>query len=270
MEQGLKAFLVVFISVFGLIAAIFIAVLWDYIYYPIIGFKAEHAAVVYMKSEDFLIESVAYSKQFGEDKGKYLVTAHPATRPQLKFYVSVSQDFKVDEHSFKESKWRYDTIKEYAPLISQLSPGFDCYAVNINIPKELLDKFSAETQYKDIRKLHEHATEEYLFMGMAVDPYFTEQRALEYGYLVTEFMKQRALKDASMEIIFYPKSFIESLGNDIRKNDVFTMQSDTMNSKFYREALPFKIQFDTRTGKTKTTLDLIKSPEDMKPFLTKK
>lgn len=100
-------------------------------------------------------------------------------------------------------------------------------------------------------------------MAVLIDRDFSEQRALKYGYRVVEFMKKRGLKDAAIEINFYPRSLIESLVEKKPKFDVFDFRSE-----FFNETLPYRIDFDTRNKRiTKIGLDEIKSPEDLKPFL---
>lgn len=265
MKTVLVTVLVVVLSIIGFCAAVLASPFGDYIYYPLIENKVEKKAIAYLKSssqEDFVIDDVTYSKPFGEDKGKFFITAHTTAKPEIELFMNVNQDLSMDQESFKESKWRYDTILEYVPLIDEISPGFSSYAVNMYIPEELFENYPIETKYGEIRKLHEKVTEEYLFMGTLVDSDFTEQRALEYGYHVVEFMKRRDLKDAAIEINFYQQGLKERLGENERKISIFKLQH-----QFINDALPYRIEFDTRFGKTKTALDEIKSPDDLKPFL---
>lgn len=213
----------------GLFTVGLAALLWDYIYYPLIESKAEERATAYLKAsfpEDIVIDEVTYSKPFGDDEGKYFITAHPMAKPEIELSMNVFQNLSVDEKSFKESKWRYDTILEYVPLINEMSPSFSLYAVNMFIPAELLNNYPIDTKYGDIRKLHENVTEEYLFMGVLIDRDYSEQRALEYGYRVVEFMKKRGLKDAAIEINFYPRSIMERLVEKKPKFDVFEDNKD--------------------------------------------
>ncbi|MFC5452570.1 hypothetical protein ACFPOG_30660 [Paenibacillus aestuarii] len=260
----MKKVLIIILAIFGLFAIGFMAIIWDYIYYPMIKYKAEDKAFLHLKTtyqEDFVIDSVTYEKQFGEHTGSYYITAHPKAHKDIDFSMYVGQDFKVSNDSYKESKWRNDMIQEYAPLIDALSPGFRSYAVNLPIPEGLINKYNIETNYGDIRKQNEN-NEEYLFMGAAVDAGFNEQQSLEFGYRVAEFMKQRNLKNASIEINFYPKSFLDGLDENNRRMSVFDFRS-----KFFKDSLPFRISYDSRINKTKTSLTEVKSPEDMKPFL---
>ncbi|NOU89021.1 hypothetical protein GC102_25210 [Paenibacillus sp. LMG 31460] len=260
----MKNFFVAVLLISGLFAAGIAALLWDYFYYPLIDYKAKNTAIAHLKAsfkEDFVIDAVTYSKPFGDDKGSYDITAHPTKKQEIKLRMTVSQDFKMNQESFKETMWRYDTNLEYVPLIGALSPGFSSYAVNAHIPEELINKYLVETPYSDIRKLHENVTEEYLFMGAMADPDFTEQRALEYGYRAVEFMKTRHLKNALIEIDFYPRSLVERLGENDRKIGVFDFRH-----KFGGDALQFRIEFDTR--RAKKALNEFNSPEDLKPFLT--
>ena len=121
----MKTVIIVVLSIFGLCAAGLAALLWDYIYYPLIEDKAENKAIAHLKAtfrEDFVINEVTYSKPFGADKGRYSITAHPMAKPEIEFSMYVAQDLSVDQDSFKESKWRYDTILEYVPLIDAMSP----------------------------------------------------------------------------------------------------------------------------------------------------
>ncbi|MCY7486904.1 hypothetical protein [Paenibacillus alvei] len=120
--------------IIGFFVVILMSLLWDYIYYPLIESRAEQRAISYLKTsfpEAIVIDDVAYSKPFGEDEGKYSIIAHPKAKPEIGLFMDVFQNFSVDERSFKESKWRYDTILEYTPLINEISPDFSLYAVNV-------------------------------------------------------------------------------------------------------------------------------------------
>lgn len=262
----MKSLIQIVLIIIGLFVVSIIVLLWDYIYYPLIESKAEERTKSYLKAsfpEGIVIDDVTFSKPFGDTEGEYQITAHPKANPEIELYVDVFQNFSIDEKSFKESKWRYDTILEYTPLQNEISPDFSSYAVNISIPDELLENYPIETNYGDIRKLHENVTEEYLFMAVLIDRDFTEKRALEYGYRAVEFMKKRNLKDAVIEIDFYPRSLIESFVEKNPKFDVFDIRSE-----FIYEAIPYRVIFDTRNKwLTKTGLEEIKSPEDLKPFL---
>ncbi|TXK68226.1 hypothetical protein [Paenibacillus sp. N3.4] len=183
-EKYMKLVISVVLIIFGVFAAALTALLWDYIYYPLIASTAEESAIAYLKAsfpEEVAIDDVTYSKPFGNDEGEYFITVHPTAKPEIKLSMNVSQDFNVDEKNFKKSKWRYDTILEYVPLINEMSPGLSSYAVNMFIPADLLSSYPAETKYGEIRKLHENVTEEYLFMSVLIDRDFSEQRTLEYG-----------------------------------------------------------------------------------------
>lgn len=70
-------------------------------------------------------------------------------------------------------------------------------------------------------------------MGVLIDRDFSEQRALEYGYRVVEFMKKGSLKDAAIEINFYPKSLIESLVEKSRSS-MFSISEVSSLIKPYR------------------------------------
>ncbi|MFC5451139.1 hypothetical protein [Paenibacillus aestuarii] len=156
------------------------------------NYKAEAKALGYLKTtyqEDFIIDSVTYEKQFGERAGSYYITGRPTANKDIEFSMHVGQDFKVSDDSYKESKWRNDSIQEYAPLIDVLSPGFRSYAVNLPINEGLINKYNIETKYGDIRNQDEN-NEEYLYMGSSVDAGFNEQQALESGYRAAQFMKQ--------------------------------------------------------------------------------
>ncbi|NOU95931.1 hypothetical protein GC093_22310 [Paenibacillus sp. LMG 31456] len=137
----MKTVISVVLIIVSLSAAGLAALLWDYIYYPLIENKAEERTIAYLKAlfpEDVVIDDVTYSKPFGDDEGKYFIKAHPTAKPEIELSMNVFQNLSLDEKSFKESKWRYDTILEYVPLINEISPGFSLYAVNMFIPAELL------------------------------------------------------------------------------------------------------------------------------------
>ncbi|PLS04299.1 hypothetical protein [Neobacillus cucumis] len=217
-----------FIMITGLFFILFILAgfLADYFYYgPVKQQEVKKGMLKQLSSKygkDFIVNHIIYEKALGDDEGMYSAEVYPKGNKDLEFQVFVSENGKLVDESFKETKWRSEAIKSWEPFMSKF--GNITYAVNIHIPEEIAEQYSVEDTYEEIYQKHKHLMSEYVFIGQ-IEKSFDKKKETARVIEMANHALQRELKDFSVEWTYYEKG---------KKNaDVFELR-DTVPSYSWR------------------------------------
>ncbi|WP_390287627.1 hypothetical protein [Ureibacillus sp. GCM10028918] len=83
--------------------------MFDYIYFPLLGSKAEAAAERYLEEkyeEEFVIDTSSFSKPLGNDMGTYKIDSHPTKNPKLTVRISIDEEMRPISDNYLDMKWR--------------------------------------------------------------------------------------------------------------------------------------------------------------------
>ncbi|WP_462413089.1 hypothetical protein [Neobacillus sp. Marseille-QA0830] len=182
------------------------------VYYNIMGFKVENAALKYLEKQygqQFKIDDVQYSKILGEDEGSYQVEARSLDKPEITFLLDANENYEITSDDFKENKWGNETRQEYLKMAEPFfkHPG-QLYAFG-SFPEEIAEKYDINDTYQSIYQDHPLKAHEYIHIVM-FPASFNKEVELEKLYQFWQIVNSRALDTYRMEVEYYPEKLLKT------------------------------------------------------------
>jgi hypothetical protein len=261
-------FVLLIISVFFLF--VIGALLFDYIYYPLVSSKAEKVAVKHLEEkykEDFVIDESSFSKPLGDDMGTYRIDSHPVKNPKLTVRISVSEDMQPLSDDYLHMKWRAELNEQFGAVYKELYGSVENYSymVNVSFPDEANSKYNISNNYQEIFE-HEHkGMGNIVFANVLLSSSNEMDNQLDQAYQLIHYLKDQELQYFSIEIIYYN----ENLKKDISETDKKLSYRDFSNQHLKRRDYVFDFSYDSRNEGDKQKLEAIKTSNDLKQYLRK-
>ncbi|MCA1032687.1 hypothetical protein LCL95_16875 [Bacillus timonensis] len=239
---------------------------FDYIYYPLMGFKASSLAKEYIEAkygEEIVIDDVSYSKAIGDSTGKYFIHAHSKNNPEIEFDIYDTQHLTSISDNYKEQKWTWQLEKEWNEWLHVLYPTPFVSSVSASFPSEAKEIYSAKDSYQKV------LSEKYAFITNDIvlhifdEPTTHIESELERIYWLIMKLKSQHLKDFSLKIYYYSKDFSFQLNNR------YIASSSDAGIELINNST-YIFHFDTRMSTTNDKLLSIQSSIELKEFIEKR
>jgi hypothetical protein len=237
---------------------------FDYIYYPIMSFRAAGIAERYIEdkyNEDFIIEDVHYSKQLGHHSGEYHITAYSNSNKDVYFQINDQQNMTSPEDNYLENKWRIELNKEVQALIKNTYSSHFNLMVNFVFPPTAISQYSAKDSYQLIVKEETGKVENYVYLNILNNPATNLEEELSRLYKIIMEFKHMQLRDFSLNVRYYDNEIVQ----DMDKQDK-QISYHQFTNKYFQSHGTLAFNFDTRNNEHSIKLLALRSPDDLEEF----
>lgn len=243
-------------------------IIFDYIYFPLISFKAENVAEKYLEDkydEDFNIDESSFSKPLGDYYGAYLIYTHPVKNPNLSVRISVSEDMEPLWDDYLDTKWRADLNEQFGLIYKDLygSAYNYSYMVNVSFPDNADSKYTIENTYQDIFKLEPNIIGNIVFANVILNSADDMDYQLDKAFQLVQYLKEQDLKYFSVDINFYNEKLQQTISVQDKELSYHEFSSKHLNAREY--ILDF--YYESSNEESKSELEQLKSAAELMKFL---
>lgn len=243
-------------------------VLFDYIYFPLIEFKAENAAEKHLEEkyeEDFIIEEASFSKPLGDKTGIYNIDALPKKNPDLTVHISVTEDMQPLSDDYLDMKWREELNEQFRTVYRELYGSLEKYScmVNVFFPDEAYTKYNISNTYQDVYEQEHKNIGNIIFANVLLQSPNEMDQQLYKVYELIQYMIDKELEYFSIQIEYYNDKLKDNISAKDKKLDYNDFSNKHLNNRDY----VFQFSYDSRDETSKEKLDNIKSATDLKLYL---
>lgn len=242
-------------------------VLFDYIYFPLVSYKAEEIAEKHLEekyNEGFVIEESSFSKPLGDQVGTYEIDSYPVNSPNLPISISVTEDMKPLSDDYLDMKWRAELNKQFGLLYKELfgSLGNYLYMVNVSFPDDTNVKYNISNSYQEIFEKEHNEIGNIIFANVLLSSNDMDYQ-LEKVFKLLQHLKNQELNYFTLDINYYH----ENLEKKISNKDKHLDYSEFSNKYFESRDYLFYYSYDSRNEIDRKKLEDIQSSDDLKPYL---
>jgi len=261
------------ILIFLLIVPIFFLliiglIIFDYIYFPLISYKAEDVAEKFLEekyNEDFTIGESSFSKPLGDYFGTYQLYAYPVSNPTLTARISVTEDMEPLWDDYLDTKWRAELNEQFSLIYKELYGSMENYSymVNVSFPDDADSKYTAANTYDDIFKNDHNGIGNIVFANVILNSANDLEDQLDKTFQLVQYLKEQDLKYFSVDINFYNEKLGQAISEQDKELNYYEFTSKHLNAREY--FLDFS--YDSRYVESKSELEQIKAAVDLKEYL---
>ncbi|CAM5202686.1 TATA-box binding protein OS=Ureibacillus acetophenoni OX=614649 GN=SAMN05877842_10878 PE=4 SV=1 [Ureibacillus acetophenoni] len=255
-----------FIPAFFLL--LIVTILSDYIYFPLISFKAEEVAKKYLEEkygEDFVIEESSFSKALGDEKGIYWIYAHPLNNPDISAQITVSEDMLMVSDDYLKMKWRLELNEQFSTTYKNLYGDHEKYSfmVNVSFPEHAFKEYNASNTYLDVFQSKHNEISNIIFANVILNSSNDMDYQLDFAYKLIQHLKDQKLNYFSVEINYYKDTLKQNL----------SLQDNELNYKEFKEKhlnmrdYVFDFYYDSNDDESKKKLSDIITSEDLQQYI---
>jgi len=243
-------------------------VLFDYIYFPLIGYKANAVAEKFLEEqygEDFVIDENEFSKPLGDDTGTYQIRAHPVANPDLTIRISVTEDMEPIWDDYLEIKWRADLNEQFGSIYKEVYGTAESYSymVNVSFPESTYSDYSITNTYQDIFVQEHSGISNIVFANVILNSSNDMDYQLDLAYELVQHLKSQELNYFSIEITYYNEKLQHAVTDQDKNLNYYAFSNKFLKDREY--VLDF--YSDSMDKESIKKLDQLISPTDLKQYL---